>query len=100
MFVFFFVFFCQQKTAYERRISDWSSDVCSSDLGAGVAGRDAAFMVGESSRSVVARRFAASSLGQLCKPFLELCQQAPTHFGLARRQILLFHWKIGRAAGR
>src|SRR3546814_7063846 len=26
------VFFCQQKTAYEMRISDWSSDVCSSDL--------------------------------------------------------------------
>src|SRR3546814_4091540 len=27
------VFFCfKQKTAYERRISDWSSDVCSSDL--------------------------------------------------------------------
>src|SRR3546814_16482512 len=25
-------FFCKQKTAYERRISDWSSDVCSSDL--------------------------------------------------------------------
>src|SRR3546814_16401133 len=27
-----FVFFCKQKTAYEMRISDWSSDVCSSDL--------------------------------------------------------------------
>src|SRR3546814_1881963 len=26
-------FFFQQKTAYEMRISDWSSDVCSSDLG-------------------------------------------------------------------
>src|SRR3546814_11257678 len=26
------VFVCKQKTAYERRISDWSSDVCSSDL--------------------------------------------------------------------
>src|SRR3546814_957922 len=24
--------FCKQKTAYELRISDWSSDVCSSDL--------------------------------------------------------------------
>src|SRR3546814_18944784 len=36
------VFFVKQKTAYEMRISDWSSDVCSSDLvcellGAGVA---------------------------------------------------------------
>src|SRR3546814_8113494 len=27
-----FCFFCKQKTAYEMRISDWSSDVCSSDL--------------------------------------------------------------------
>src|SRR3546814_7023445 len=31
MRIFFFV---KQKTAYEMRISDWSSDVCSSDLGA------------------------------------------------------------------
>src|SRR3546814_10072016 len=29
--VYFFCFF-KQKTAYEMRISDWSSDVCSSDL--------------------------------------------------------------------
>src|SRR3546814_10394157 len=29
-FVYFFFF--KQKTAYEMRISDWSSDVCSSDL--------------------------------------------------------------------
>src|SRR3546814_5055927 len=27
-----FVFFFKQKTAYGMRISDWSSDVCSSDL--------------------------------------------------------------------
>src|SRR3546814_10851391 len=33
-FLFFFdlFFFFKQKTAYEMRISDWSSDVCSSDL--------------------------------------------------------------------
>src|SRR3546814_4447017 len=31
MFVISFLFF-KQKTAYEMRISDWSSDVCSSDL--------------------------------------------------------------------
>src|SRR3546814_1945615 len=29
----FFFFFFKQKTAYDMRISDWSSDVCSSDLG-------------------------------------------------------------------
>src|SRR3546814_19759970 len=28
-----YIFFFKQKTAYEMRISDWSSDVCSSDLG-------------------------------------------------------------------
>src|SRR3546814_6399966 len=33
MFTMLFVFFFfKQKTAYEMRISDWSSDVCSSDL--------------------------------------------------------------------
>src|SRR3546814_6899596 len=30
--MYFFFFFFKQKTAYEMRISDWSSDVCSSDL--------------------------------------------------------------------
>src|SRR3546814_12558989 len=30
--LFFYFFFFKQKTAYEMRISDWSSDVCSSDL--------------------------------------------------------------------
>src|SRR3546814_9655293 len=33
-------FFFKQKTAYEMRISDWSSDVCSSDL----AGQDGVFV--------------------------------------------------------
>src|SRR3546814_10652215 len=32
-FVSYVFFFFKQKTAYEMRISDWSSDVCSSDLG-------------------------------------------------------------------
>src|SRR3546814_18938260 len=33
LFIFLmFFFFFKQKTAYEMRISDWSSDVCSSDL--------------------------------------------------------------------
>src|SRR3546814_20203048 len=32
-YCFFLFFFFKQKTAYEMRISDWSSDVCSSDLG-------------------------------------------------------------------
>src|SRR3546814_16774918 len=32
LLVMCFFFFFKQKTAYEMRISDWSSDVCSSDL--------------------------------------------------------------------
>src|SRR3546814_6789022 len=32
VFLIVFVCFFKQKTAYEMRISDWSSDVCSSDL--------------------------------------------------------------------
>src|SRR3546814_567377 len=32
VFSFWFVFFFKKKTAYQMRISDWSSDVCSSDL--------------------------------------------------------------------
>src|SRR3546814_393882 len=32
MYISFLFFFFKQKTAYEMRISDWSSDVCSSDL--------------------------------------------------------------------
>src|SRR3546814_8957052 len=31
-YIFMLFFFFKQKTAYEMRISDWSSDVCSSDL--------------------------------------------------------------------
>src|SRR3546814_9939447 len=33
----FLLFFFKQKTAYEMRISDWSSDVCSSDLSLQIA---------------------------------------------------------------
>src|SRR3546814_7372864 len=39
----FVLFFFKQKTAYEMRISDWSSDVCSSDLAvASSPGKDVA----------------------------------------------------------
>src|SRR3546814_10918814 len=38
--LFMYFFFFKQKTAYEMRISDWSSDVCSSDLAACAVGPD------------------------------------------------------------
>src|SRR3546814_4635526 len=40
-----FFFFFKQKTAYEMRISDWSSDVCYSDLVRGCSGAGLAFAV-------------------------------------------------------
>src|SRR3546814_5075621 len=40
-----FFFFFKQKTAYEMRISDWSSDVCSSDLALDDLGRGAGIVV-------------------------------------------------------
>src|SRR3546814_2426280 len=43
-------FFFKQKTAYEMRISDWSSDVCSSDLAIGNANQPG---VGISTRASV-----------------------------------------------
>src|SRR3546814_17573661 len=41
-------FFFKQKTAYEMRISDWSSDVCSSDLGSEQGPRAAHKLIRES----------------------------------------------------
>src|SRR3546814_6071163 len=40
-------FFFKQKTAYEMRISDWSSDVCSSDLAFGIQAEQRIFVVAE-----------------------------------------------------
>src|SRR3546814_2729169 len=57
---FLYFFFFKQKTAYEMRISDWSSDVCSSDLKPirALAG-DAAFV-----RSLKPREFTDERFGE------------------------------------
>src|SRR3546814_9821576 len=44
LFLLFCFFFFKQKTAYEMRISDWSSDVCSSDLLASLFASDIALL--------------------------------------------------------
>src|SRR3546814_907857 len=49
------VFFFKQKTAYEMRISDWSSDVCSSDLLAASTHPGEEKIVGETQRALKAR---------------------------------------------
>src|SRR3546814_8751590 len=54
-------FFFKQKTAYEMRISDWSSDVCSSDLMADVLQSTAQPEIS------IDRWLAASMIGERCE---------------------------------
>src|SRR3546814_3736786 len=61
-------FFFKQKTAYEMRISDWSSDVCSSDLARGRV-RQKYFLQRQGHRDVVRQPIrAASNLPQVILP--------------------------------
>src|SRR3546814_5050397 len=48
-----FFFFFRHSTAYEMPISDWSSDVCSSDLAGGSIGRAAALILARRGANVV-----------------------------------------------
>src|SRR3546814_5856427 len=53
------IFFFKQKTAYEMLMSDWSSDVCSSDLGTGagvVPGERHQALLGHGVRELLADR--------------------------------------------
>src|SRR3546814_3357982 len=67
------MFFFKQKTAYEMRISDWSSDVCSSDL---VAKAEAQLAVAKSKADAVRARFAANQ-----KDIADLKAQIQAHAG-------------------
>src|SRR3546814_3917447 len=58
-FVLFFFF--KQKTAYEMRISDWSSDVCSSDLAAMTGMIDEIAFVPERMRAAAAGGFSTAT---------------------------------------
>src|SRR3546814_1596230 len=65
-------FFFKQKTAYEMRISDWSSDVCSSDLDIPAQARDLAHQRG---------RNEAVLLGGRQEQRLDFGNQVPVHAG-------------------
>src|SRR3546814_4419762 len=79
------VFFFMQKTAYEMRISDWSADVCSSDLSSS-----------GSSCSKSKRVASASSLEIGFQPSSDSGESAVRHFGFGRS----FQNQIGRASCR
>src|SRR3546814_16670961 len=56
-----FFFFFKQKTAYEMRISDWSSDVCSSDL---AVARDVDDVIDAAGDPVIAIRVAPAAVAR------------------------------------
>src|SRR3546814_18647111 len=96
-------FFFKQKTAYEMRISDWSSDVCSSDLGL-VHGR----MKGPDKDAVMAR-FQAGEIGVLvATTVIEVGVDVPAaslmivehaeNFGLA--QLHQLRGRVGRGTAK
>src|SRR3546814_19718624 len=60
-----FFFFFKQKTAYEMRISDWSSDVCSSDLDIDLGTRDLAHLI-RIVNVVVRQRMIGRNVGDDC----------------------------------
>src|SRR3546814_5633947 len=57
-------FFFKQKTAYEMRISDWSSDVCASDLSSGL-GRHFALTLAKAGAAVAVGARRADKLAEL-----------------------------------
>src|SRR3546814_6398350 len=63
------MFFFRQKTAYEMRISDWSSDVCSSDLfdgGRFRIGEGVAIVAGGGERRAAVDRSEERRVGKEC----------------------------------
>src|SRR3546814_4449547 len=77
--MFFGFFFFKQKTAYEMRISDWSSDVCSSDLDARLDGEDDG--VDGAGQGVEGAHRGGDRLGNAVEPELHLGDHAEGAFG-------------------
>src|SRR3546814_15285183 len=73
-------FFFKQKTAYEVRISDWSSDVCSSDLGMRRAGRLAAATL-DFIAPHVRPGISTAELDPLCEDFMRAGGGVPAPIG-------------------
>src|SRR3546814_1454439 len=76
-------FFFKQKTAYEMRISDWSSDVCSSDLHILNENGD---RHGDTSRKSAARRIMAAQ--QQIKRENNDCRKQPLHDDLRSQHVI------------
>src|SRR3546814_7818954 len=94
MIVFFFF---KQKTAYEMRISDWSSDVCSSDLPQDARRAEDAALVVDHEAQAVAEAELAHLRGEDVRRRQHVGQRAG---GILDRVDVEEHGEIGRAACR
>src|SRR3546814_13653508 len=90
---YFIFFFFKQKTAYEMRISDWSSDVCSSDLSPAVPRTIALVGLMGAGKSCIGRLLA----GALGLPFLDADKEIEAAAGCTVEDIFTAH---GEAAFR
>src|SRR3546814_10349040 len=100
-----FFFFFKQKTAYDMRISDWSSDVCSSDLTLAYDDRDNRIRPTRGQSLSLSQDFAG--LGGSVK-YVRTRLQGSKHFNLGSRFILnisaeggyIYPFELGRATCR
>src|SRR3546814_5983183 len=104
--MFFFFFFFKQKTAYEMRISDWSSDVCSSDsgivLGVEIENEGRADEIAQAHRPAIGHRqrdvgnVCAGVEGHQASPMI-FCQQERTSCRVASSVATTASQETGRA---
>src|SRR3546814_7864280 len=97
------VFFFKQKTAYEMRISDWSSDVCSSDLMQNKAVRDAYEEMApeyEIARAIIEARIASGLTQAELAERMKTSQSYIAKLESGRAMPSLRTLEIGRAACR
>src|SRR3546814_945234 len=103
LIVFDFFFFFKQKTAYEMRISDWSSDVCSSDLSVRSASAPGTPLPATGDRSALRPRpkrnqslLAKSVPTMFCAKLLVSKLSSPGLFeiDMTTRRLLLRTWSI------
>src|SRR3546814_9513763 len=91
----FMVFFFKQKTAYEMRIRDWSSDVCSSDLVLKVIDQGA----DDTTNAVSIRRFFTRTAGVETKTSTEQATLIQTRHRIPETPLRQGQ-KLGRASCR
>src|SRR3546814_4490003 len=92
------MFFFKQKTAYEMRISDWSSDVCSSDLQVAALKLDG--VAADSINSSRDRQTNVATWRRVAAGELRLLYISPERLMTERMVAALQRLQIGRASCR